>query len=430
MADEPLITGDTVKKLSGGRIECTVTITQEQFAPAEAKAIQDLGEKVKIEGFRPGKAPVDILKEKVNPDQIFEQAVHNVLPDTFEKLVKDNNISPIIHPMVEVEGRDPLRLKITFVEKPEVKLKGIDKIKIEKIEPKVDDKDIQKMIDYVMGKHQTSTEVDRAAKTDDRITMDFWAADSDEKEIEGIRTTGHQVVIGSKVLIPGFEDELVGTKKGDEKTFTLTFPEKYHAEHLQNKPVTFHVKVTAVEELHTPELTDEFAKKELQAESVEDFKRLITESMMAQEQQMEKQAREQKLMDAVAAATTVELAPELLESEQRDLFQDLQKNLEQQGMTVEDWVNSTGKKAEEIHKDMEEQAIKRITLRLGMQQLVTEKGTTITDDEMTHIVQELLGPIQGEERKKIEPMYKPGERAYDQLKWQKTVEKVIDEMLG
>jgi len=429
MADEPLITGNTVKRLSAGRIECMVTFTNDQFRPAEELAVRQLGETVKVEGFRPGKAPADILREKVSPEHVFEQAIHNLLPTTFESLMKEHDIQPIVHPKVEVESRDPLTIKITFVEKPEVKLKGVDKIKVDAKKPEVDEKEVQKMIDYIMQKHQRSAEVDREAKEGDRISMDFWAKDGDGNEIEGIRTTGHQVVIGSKTLIPGFEDELKGLKKDSQKEFQITFPEKYHAEHLQGKPVTFHVTVRKVEELSMPELTDEFAQKELQAQSVDEFKKMIHDSMAAQESQIEQQRRESALMEEIRKATTVELAPELIEAEERELLQDLKKQLDRQGMEIETWLAQTGKKADEIQKDMKEQAEKRITLRLGMQKLIEEKGTEVTDEEMTHVVQELLAPLAAEERQKVESAYRKGQRAYEQLRWQKKVEKTLDEML-
>jgi len=253
---------------------------------------------------------MNIVREKVDSEKLFEETLRHLLPSTFEKLITEHEIKPVLAPKVDAESKDPLTLKVTFIEKPEVKLKGVNKIKIEKKEPKLEEKDVEQMISYILEKHQESSEVDRGAKESDRIDMNFFGKDENGAEIEGIRTEGHQVIIGSKSLIPGFEDALIGMKKGEDKEFTLTFPEKYHAEKLQGKPVTFHVSITKIEEVKTPELTDAFAKEKLGAADVKDFRNQVEESMRVQEEQFERQRRERALLDAIREATTVDLALE------------------------------------------------------------------------------------------------------------------------
>lgn len=424
MSDSP-----DIKRLKGGRVECTVTFSEAEVAPAEEKALHELSRDIELPGFRKGNVPMDQAKKKINPEKLFEAIVHHILPPAFEKLIADHDIKPIIHPRVEAISREPLTLKITFIEKPEITLKGINKIKIEKKTPEVDDKELQKMIDFVLEKHKETKEVDREAKEGDLITMDFHGTDEENKEVDGIRTKGHQVEIGSKVLIPGFEDNLKGVKKGEEKAFTLTFPEKYHAEKLQNKPVTFHVTVMKIEEVSRPTLTDEFAKKELQSESVEEFKKQIKESMEQQELSVEHQRRERILMDELTKCTKVELAPELIDEETRQMVGEFEQQLSQQGMSMEQWMQASGKKTEEVFEDMKNQAEKRLTLRLGMQKLVQEKNIDITDEEMDQIVEGFLGQATPEQRKEVESAYKKGAQAYEQLKWQKKVEKALETML-
>ncbi len=424
MSDTP-----TVKRLKGGQVECTVSFTEAEIAPAEEKALHELSRDIEIEGFRKGNAPMDMVKQKIDPEKLFQKTIHHLLPPTFEKLIETENIKPIIHPRVEAMSKDPLTLKIIFIEKPEVKLKGIDKIKIEKKEPKVDEKEVQKMIDYILTKHKKHTVVDRPAQEGDLITMDFWGADKDGKEIDGIRTEGHQVEIGSKVLIPGFEDELKGTKKGEEKSFTLTFPEKYHAEQLQNQPVTFHVTIKDIAEVYTPELTDEFAQKELQSKDVADFKKNIEESMMQQETTLEHQRRERVLMDEIAKCTQVDLPEELINEETKQMIGEFSQQLSQQGMTLETWMQHSGKKPEDVMKDMQEQSVTRLKLRLGMQQLIADKNIDITDEEMEMVIEEFLSQATPEQRKEVEAAYQKGAQAYEQLKWQKNVEKALAEML-
>jgi len=261
------------------------------------------------------------------------------------------------------------------------------------------------------------------------MTMNFWGEDMAGQEIEGTRTEGHQVVLGSKTLLPGFEEELVGIKKGDKKTFTLSFPEKYHAEHLQGKPVNFHVTVTKVEEVHLPELTDAFVKEHLGAESAEAFRKQVQESMRSQEENVERKRREEALLEKIQEATDVDLAPELIEEESRGMFEELVNQLQRQQISFEDWLKQSGKNPEEIQKEMTERGEKRLRLRLGMQKLIEEKEIDISDDEMTHIVQEFLTPAPEEQRKELEKAYKKGQQAYEQLRWQKKVERAMEAML-
>ncbi|MDA1208712.1 MAG: trigger factor [bacterium] len=421
---------NNVKRLKGARVECELVFDTETVAAAEKKAIEKLGSNLKIEGFREGKAPADMMKDKIPEQALFEETVHLLLPEAIEKLIVENEIKPIIPPKIEATIREPLTLKVTFVERPDVKMKGIDKIKVEKKEAKVEEKDFQRMIDYVTKQHQTSTEVDRPAKETDSITMDFHAEDKNGKEIPEIRTEGHQAVIGSKVLIPGFEDELKGVKKGDKKSFTLSFPEKHQTENLRNQPVTFHVSITKVEEVNTPELTDEFAKTHLHAESVPEFKKQVKESMKMQEDEAERARREQDAMEQIRKATTVELAPELLEEEERQIYEEFRQQLERQGMTQEDWLKRTGKTLESASKELKEQAEKRLTLRLGLQAVIDQKEVSISDEEMTASIDAMMLPLGEEEQKRIRLAYEKGQNPYEQLKWQKKVEKLIATLVG
>ena len=420
----------TVKRLKGGRIECTVTFHEAEITPAEEKALHELSRDIEMPGFRKGSVPMDMVREKVDPQKLFEKTIHNLLPPTFEQLVKEHDIKPVVHPKVEAESREPLILKITFIEKPEVTLKGINKITVEKKDIKLDEKDVQKMIEYILDKHKKFEEVDHPVEEGNQVTMDFYGEDGDQKEIEGIRTEGHQVEVGSKVLIPGFEDNLIGMKKGEKKQFNLTFPEKYHAEHLQGMPGTFHVTIQKIETVQRPELTDAFAKAELHSNDAADFKNQIEESMKQQEEMMERQRRERALMDAIADATHVDLAPELLEDEARQLLTELVEQLQQQGIALEDWIKQTGKSVDDIQKDMEQQGERRLKLRLGMTKLVDEKNIEISDDEMEQIVEEFLSQAPPEQRKAVEESYQKGANAWEQLKWQKKVERVLEEMLG
>ncbi len=419
-----------IEREKNGRIECTVEYAKEEVHTAEENALAALAEQVKIQGFRPGKAPREMLLKRINPDDLMEETIHRLLPATVESLVKEQKIQPILSPKVALKKRDPLTLSVVFVERPNVTLKRADKIKIEKKAPKVEEKDVDRMAAFILRKHETATAVDRGAQEKDRVTMDFWGADSDGKEITPIRTQGHAVELGSKSLIPGFEEALKGVKKGEERTFTLTFPKDYHAAELSEKPVTFHVTVTKVEEVKIPELTDAFVKEHLHVESAEAFRKELRSSMVAQEERLDHQRREQELMAAIGKATVVNLPKELLEEEERGILSDMEEQLKRQGKSLQDWMEATKKKPEDVQKELEDRARERLTLRLGIRELLEVKQITVSDEEMQQAVSGLLGPLGEKERTEVEPAYAKGEQAYDQLKWQKRVEKLFEQMLA
>lgn len=420
----------SVDRKENGRIECTVTFAEEDVAPAEEKALQKLGGDIKMEGFRPGKVPAELLKDKVDANRLYEETVRELLPDTFEAIAKENDIKPIIPPRVQGIERDPMRVTIVFLERPEVKLKGASKIKVDKKDIKLDEKDVQRMIDYVLQQHQTRTEVNRAVQENDAVVMQFWGDDENGNEIPNTRSEDYQIVVGSKTLIPGFEDNLIGMKKDEQKSFGLTFPDNYQAEELQGKPATFHVTISKIEEVTSPELTDEFAKANLHVESVKEFKERIEESMKMQEMQVERKRREQDLLEQIRKATTVNLEPELVEDELGGIMYELEQELKQHNMGFADWLKQTGQEADQVQTQMKERAEHRLTIRLGTQQLVEDEGIEISYEDMKKIVEEYLSPLSGDERKNAEKQYEPGQEGYEHLKWQKRVEKLIEQYLG
>ena len=422
-------TSPVPKRDKAGRITLTVTFTKAQVKPVEEKVLKKLGAAVKIEGFRPGKAPAEMLKGKVSPDRLLEEIIRALLPETINRLAKEHELKPIIPPKVEAKRRDPLTLSLTFVEYPEISVKGAEKIKIGKKEPKVDGRDIEKTIDYILEQHIKTKEVERGSKEGDRVTMDFYGEDKDKKEIEGTRTAGHRVIIGSESLIPGFEDELKGLKKGATKSFTLKFPDKYHAAHLQGKPVTFHVTISKIEEVDKPKLTDVFAQEHLGAESADAFRKRVRESMEEQEKRVDRQRRESELFEKIKDATKVELAPELLEEEVRDLFENFAKQLKEKNIELNGWLKKTGKRPEDIEAEFDAQAKDRLTLRLGIQYLVNKKEIDPEDKEVEKAIADFLSPLSGDERSRIEPMYRKGMQGWEQTKWQQKVERLIDLML-
>ena len=412
-----------VKRDKRGAVVCIVSFEAAEVASAEEAAIKKLGGSITVKGFRPGAAPTDVLKENIDAPKLQDETIRGLLPDTFEKLIQEHEIEPIISPSIEIEKEDPLTIKVTFTERPTVKLKNIGKITVESEEATVDPKDIDRMVDYVLKQHQTSTDVDRPAQEGDRLTIDFTGTKLDGTEIPEITSEDYPTIIGSNVMLPGFEDELKGLKTGDTKDFPITFPEKHEREDLRGKPVTFHVTVKRVEELHTPELDDAFAKEHLHVESVEEFKKNVEESMLTQEKQFAKEKAQDEAFKKLVEATTVDLSEQLIASEEQSLMEEFSSQLQKQNMTIGDWLDQTGKDPDEARKEFAEQAERRLKLRLGMRAFIDEKSIEATDEEVDAYIEKLA--FSDEQRGSMQK----GSEHYEQVKWQVLVEKVLDEII-
>lgn len=418
------------KSTGKNRTAFAVTLTEEERKQAEDKAVQELGKSVNIQGFRPGKAPADMVRSKIKPEAILEEVIRATVPSAVKEITDKHTLQPVIPPSVNVETVEPLVLTITFVEKPQVKVKGGRSIAVPKEAIKVDEKDVQRTVDYVLEQHRTTKAVERAAKEGDEVTMDFSGTDEAGVVIPGTESTGYRVRIGSKSLIPGFEEQLVGLETNGEKKFTVTFPDNYHAEHLQGKPATFSVKVTKVEEVVLPELTDEFAKNELRADSAADFRKRVEDSMRQQEERLNRQKQEEKLLQLIIDATEVDLAEELVDREANQIGGELMQQLQDQNMSLDDWLTETSRTRQSLDEELRKEATRRLKLRYGLETVITEREITVTPEEVQQALDELLEDVPENERAEAKAQYAEGTRAYEDLKWRRTVMKFLEEALA
>ena len=417
----------TTKELPKSCVECMVTFDESEVAPVREAIIRKHGASVTVPGFRPGKAPIETLEQKVDPRRVMEDTVRQLLPDAIDQALNENEWKPIARPGVSVEAVDPLTVKVVFPLQPTVKLKKV-KIDLKQKEPQVDDKDIDRVVESSLKQRQTVSEVNRPAQASDRVTVSFYGEGADGNEIEGTRIENREVDIGSKTLIPGFEDALIGLSAGDEKSFELTFPEKYHKEELQGAPVTFHATLHCVDEVQTPELTDAFAKEHLAVDSADMYRQVVRDSLLEQEKRAWRSSQEQQVLNAIADATDVELADVLIEEEVQGLFAQLRRQLEQQGIGFESWLAVSGKKPEDIEAEFREQAIVRLKTRFGIEKRIEDDGITASDDDINALIEERAATAPPEQADQVRQAYQLPEYRAD-IEWQAKVNTLISSYL-
>lgn len=414
------------ERLPKKRLRANVSIVGATRGNAEKNALQKLAQNVNVKGFRPGKAPEHVVREQVSPEALLDQTIREVIPQILKDVYEKEKIDPVILPKIDVVSTEPLTFTITFVEEPDVKVKESG-LKIEKKAHKVEAKDVDRVITQLLKEHTVETLVERAAKDGDVVIADFYGQDKDKKDIEGTKLNNYRIHIGSKTLIPGFEAGVEGMKAGETRELNLTFPEKYHAENLAGQPVTFHVTAKEVKEVKMPELTAEFLKEKLGTEkSPDELKKEVEASLISQEERLERERREQEFFEAVRRATKIELAEELVESEMQAMIRDLQQQMEQQQMTLDEWLKQVKKTWADVEKDIRENAEKRLTTRYGVKALIKQKEIVISDDEVKTRIEEELTYMPREEAEHMRSHMHPGEPQYEQVKWELEIKKLLD----
>lgn len=423
-------TTSSIERGKAGKSVVNVVVSADEATRAAKAALERLGANVTLKGFRPGKAPEEAVRAKLDPEQLFEETVRHALRAVLPDILKEHNLSPIVPPRIEAVAKEPLTLNITFIERPPVKLKNADKLAPAKEDVKVDPKDIERMVQSSLAEHRSYASVERPAKTGDRVTAAFSAVDADGKDIAGLRAEAERIILGESRLLPGFEDQLIGIAPGGQKTFTLTLPEKFQAEHLRNKPATFSVTIQSVEEVTTPPFDDAFAKKHLDQPSAQAFKDMVEQSIKDQEAQFQRMARERTLLDAIRDATQADLPEELVDQELRQLVEEWATRLEQQGKTVEDALKAQGKTAKEIETELRAEAANRWKLRLGIAQLIEEKKIEVTPEEEAAAISDFLDNLADEDRDEARARIAAKDPLYDEVRWRATVDKLISSLLA
>lgn len=422
-------TTSSIAREKAGKSVVSVTVAPDVAARAAKTALERLGARVTVKGFRPGHAPEEAVRAKIDPEQLFEETVRHALRDVLPDILKEHALSPIVPPRIEAVSREPLTLNVTFIERPPVKMKKTD-LAPKKEESTVAQKDIDRVVQSALAEHRSYASVDRPAKTGDRVDASFSATDEAGNEIVGLRVEHEKIVIGESRLLPGLEDALTGMAVGVPKTFTLTLPEKFPAETLRGKKATFTATLHNVDEVATPAFDDEFAKKHLGQPTAKAFTDMVEQSIKDQEAQFQRMARERQLLDAIRDAVQADLPDELVEQELRQLVEDWAQRLEHQGKTVEDALKAQGKTAKQIEEELRAEAANRWKLRLGISHLIDEKKIEVTPEEEAAAIENFLDNLTDEERGEAEARIKAKDPLYDEVRWRATVDKLIGGMLA
>lgn len=366
-------------------VALTIEITKAEFEAAKDKAFKKTGKNITVPGFRKGKAPRKMIEKLYGEGVFFEEAFNIVYPEAMEMAVEKSGIKPVGR--ADVDLGDPAEEGgLTIIAKvpvePEVELGEYKGIEVEKETVKVLQADVKAELNRMAQRNARTETVDRKAKKNDTVDIDFEGF-VDGVAFEGGKAEHHELTLGSGAFIPGFEDQLIGCKAGDEKDVVVTFPEEYHAKELAGKEATFKCKVHKVEETILPEIDDEFAKDVSDTcETLDDLKKEITERLKAERQEAADTAFEEKVLDAVLEGMKADIPEAMIDAQVDTIVQDFGYRLQMQGMGLEQYLKMTGTEIGAFRAMFKDQAERQVKTRLALQKVVELEGITVSDTEL------------------------------------------------
>ena len=379
-----------VEKENENLVKLDITIPAKDAVDAYNNAVRTISQYVKIDGFRPGKAPRAMVERQVGVDRIKQEALENLLTNAIGKAIKENNLDIVTQPNVTKYtynvGED-LTLTATAELRPEVTLGQYKGLKIEVKDYVLEEDALQKSLDRLLEQHSTlQTVIDRPTKDSDIAVIDFDGTCNGEK-IKGGEAKNYSLDLGHSNFIPGFAEQLVGKNLNDEFDIKVTFPEEYHDEKLKGQNATFKIKINEIKERILPELNDEFAQKVGPFKTVDELKADIQKYLDSQKEMTNKQNAENEVFKTVVDSSKVNISESMIQREVDSLKNDYKNRLQAQGINWEQLTKAQGE--EKLLEGLREDAITRIKNSLIIDKLAKEEKIAVDFNDLQVQVNQL-----------------------------------------
>jgi trigger factor len=420
-----------IKKLPNSELEVTVSVPWKLWEKYIDEAAVDYSKEIKIEGFRAGKAPRNMVEQKVGKGALLDAAAQKAVQGTYAKVVAQHKIDAIGSPKAEIiklaEGND-LEYKCITAVVPEVKLKPW-KSSVEKVNKahakktsEVSKEDVEKEIVEIAKSRVQHVTVEREAQDGDNVILSF-EVKKDGVPIENGTSKSHPMILGRGVFIPGFEEQVIGMKAGEIKDFELTFPKDYHEKGLAGNPAQFTVTVETVQERKSPEVSDEFARSLGKFKDLEEMRKNVKEGMEEEKQHELKEKKRADIIEALVEVTEVEIPHVLLHEELHKMISEFEMQLQGMNATFDQYLTQIGKTVDELEKEWEPQAIKRIKAALALEEVAKEMEIVVENEEVEAEINKTLAQY-----KKIQDVEKNIDlgRLYNYVKGMMQNEKVLE----
>ena len=416
---------ELVKK-EGNKVTLKITVDNNKFEEAVNKAYNKTKGKYNIPGFRKGKAPKVVIETQYGKGVFYNDAIDMLFPEVYPEAIKELNIDPIDRPDLDIEeiSKDNGLVMVVNVEvKPEFELGAYKGIEISKVDNTVSEEDVEARLNEMVNRNARLTSVeDKALENGDTAVIDFEGFENGVA-FEGGKGENYNLVIGSNTFIPGFEDQLVGKKAGEEVEVNVTFPETYHAENLAGKPVVFNVKVNDVKVKEVPALDDEFAKDTTEFETLAELRADVKAKLEEQAKNAADAEMRNALVEKVSANTEVEVPEAMVQHQIDNMLMELNYQLQYQGLNLQQLLDMTGRNVEELREERRADAERLVKSSLVLE-AIAEKENVEANDADVDAELEKMAAMYNMEVEKIKSSLR--ETDIEDIKGQIKIRKTLD----
>ena len=420
----------TMEKLSSNKVKLDFAVEAARFDEAMEKAYRKNRSRINVPGFRKGKAPRKVIEMQFGEGVFYEDAIDELFPSVYSEAIKEHGIEPVDRPEFDLKtigsGKD-LEFSVEVFVKPDVSLGQYKGVAVHKNHTEVTEDDVKAEIERARERASRYIDIDgRAAKLDDQVTIDY-EGECDGEKFEGGSAKDYRLVLGSGNFIPGFEDQLVGAEIGATIEVNVTFPEDYHAENLKGKKATFKVTVKAIQEKDVPALDDEFAKDVSEFDTLDEYKKDLTEKMTKSAQQRDDYAFENDVIEKVTENATVDIPTAMVEDRVDERINEFSMNMRRQGLDMDTYMKYTGQTMEAMRETLKEGAEKDVKTRLVLEAICDAEKVEPTKEEVDAEIEKYAENM-GDNKQKFIDSLTDSDRGYFEktCKMLKTIELLKD----
>ena len=373
----------TIKEIS--TLDLKVTVAGEEWAKAQEKALNKIAKKMELPGFRKGQAPKRLVKKNVSTGEILATAVDEIANEVLQRDIKEHDLFLVAQPTLDLGNisEESVELIYTCTVKPEVKLGEYKGLPYEIDAVEVGEEDINAELNRMAESFAEMIIKDSEAVSGDTVNIDYEGF-NDGVPFEGGKSEGYDLVLGSGQFIPGFEDQLIGKKAGEEVEVNVTFPEEYHEPSLAGAAVVFNVKVNEVKCKETPALDDEFAKdvNVPDVDTLEGLKEVVKKDLTERKTQAAENEALNKLLTKVVDNAEVDIPDAMVEDEANQMIQEMAYRLQSQGFSISQFMEMTGQTVETLRDQYKADAEKKVKLRLVLEAICKVEGFEVSEEEI------------------------------------------------
>lgn len=366
------------------QVKFSMDFTAEEFDNAVVHAYKQSKNQFTVDGFRRGKASRSVIEKRYGEGIFFEDAINELFREGYPKAIDELDIEVIDQPQAdfgEIGHGKPFSVTLEVPVYPVVEVKDYKGVEVDQTDVKIKDEDVDKEIDKLRRRNARMVVAERPVQDDDTVILDYAGFVGDE-QFEGGTAENQELKIGSGTFIPGFEEQLKGVKAGDKVDVKVTFPEEYHAKDLAGKEAVFHCTVHEVKEEQLPELDDEFAKDVSEYDTVQELKDATRERLQETASMQAVNEAKDKLIEKVFEANKTDAPLSMVEDEISNMIRDLENQIRYQGLSVDQYLQFSGKDMDSFRIDMRPEAAKRVATRIVLRSIGNAEKIEVTEDDI------------------------------------------------